>query len=81
MTHFVLTPEQATFVQSSKGKIPVELPDGTVVGYLSPKRADLEGAWKPTAEEVAAAEKAAEASGRWHTTKEVLDHLQSLDHA
>jgi hypothetical protein len=82
MTQFVLTPEQASFLSASEGKVAVYSPDGAIAGLLSPIRPGF-GAIPPdqcpsTAEEIAAAEKEAASCTEWHTTEEVLSRLHGL---
>jgi hypothetical protein len=77
MSEIVLSPEQASVLSSTKEPITVLNPDGTLAGWLQ-----MAGFIKPerspfTPEEVAAAVQAAK-EGPWHTTKEVLEHLESL---
>lgn len=80
MTQLVLTPEQASLVAQTQGKLPIYLPDGSVAGYLSRL---VPSADRPifTPEEIAAAQKAADSPGPWYTTQQVLDHLRTLDDA
>ena len=83
MTQFVLTPEQASFLSSSEGKVAVYSPDGAIAGLLSPIRPGF-GAISAdqcpfTAEEIAAAEKDAESCTEWYTTEQVITRLQEMD--
>jgi hypothetical protein len=68
----VLTPEQASLLSQTPGRLLIYLPDGSIAGYLSDRPVF-------TAEEIAAAERAAESPGPWYTTQQVLDHLRTFD--
>ena len=80
MTQLVLTPEQASLVSQTQGKLPIYLPDGSVAGYLSRIAPSTD---RPvfTPEEIAAAKRAADSAGPWYSTQQVLDHLRTLDDA
>jgi len=79
MTQLVLTPEQASLVSQTQGKLPIYLPDGRVAGYLSRIAPTDRPVFTP--DEIAAARRAADSPGPWYTTQQVLDHLRTLDDA
>jgi hypothetical protein len=79
MTQITLTPEQAATIAGSDGLVALRRPDGTYVGWISPNTKFIipnECPFSP--EEIAAAEREADSAGPWHTTHEVMQHLQSL---
>jgi hypothetical protein len=79
MTQITLTPEQAAAIAAADGMVALRRPDGTFVGWISPNTNFVIPNEIPfTPEEIAAAEKDAETDGPWSTTREVMDHLQSL---
>ena len=82
MTQFVLTPEQASFLSASEGKVAVYSPDGKIAGLLSlipPGFGAITLEQCPfTPEEIAAAEKEAASCTTWYTTEQVLARLQAL---
>jgi hypothetical protein len=80
MTQIVLTSEQAGVLAQASEPVAVCRPDGSIAGWISPKaRLFVPEKCPFTAEEIAAAEKEADSPGPWYTTKEVLEHLRSLD--
>jgi hypothetical protein len=80
MTQITLTAEQAAALEGAKGLVALRRPDGSFVGWISPSTKFIIPNECPfTPEEIAAAEKEAEAEGPWHTTREVLDHIKSLN--
>ncbi len=79
MTQITLTPEQAATIAGSDGLVALRRPDGTYVGWISPNTKFIIPNECPfTPEEIAAAEHEAGSGGPWHTTREVMQHLQSL---
>jgi hypothetical protein len=79
MTQITLTPEQAALLASAQGLVALRRPDGSFIGWISPGTKFIIPNECPfTPEEIAAAEKEAECEGPWHTTREVLDHIQAL---
>ena len=82
MTQIVLTPEQLSILASAKNLVAICRPDGSFVGWVSPTTNFIIPNECPfTPEEIAAAETAAQSPGPWYTTREVLDHLRSLEHS
>ena len=82
MTQITLTPEQTAALASAQGLVALRRPDGSFVGWLSPSTKFIIPNECPfTPEEIAAAEKEAEKEGPWHTTREVLEHIQALNDA
>jgi hypothetical protein len=80
MTQITLTSEQAAALEGADGLVALRRPDGSFVGWISPSTKFIIPNECPfTPEEIAAAEKEAEAEGPWHTTREVLDHIRSLN--
>ena len=80
MTQITLTSEQASILATSKEPVAICRPDGSVAGWITPgTRFVIPKECPFTPEEVAAAEREADSPGPWYTTKEVLDHLRSLD--
>ena len=75
MTQIKLTAEQAEALTTATEPTVLCRPDGIVVGgaYKQPKEPLF------TPEEIAEAERRLDAPGPWYTTKEVLDHLRSLE--
>jgi hypothetical protein len=79
MNEIVLSAEQAS-VLSSEGQIAIRHPDGSFLGWFTPATGFVTPDECPfTPEEIAAAESEAKSAGQWLTTREVLDHLRSLD--
>lgn len=70
MSQIVLSAHQVQFVVAASD--PVELRDdqGTLLGYVARPPADTE---------VAAAKRRLTSGGPWHTTEQVLKHLESLE--
>lgn len=79
MNEIVLTAEQASIVASTEGSVAIRHPNGELLGWIEPLIRQTGAQCPFTNEEVAAAEMRADETGVWHTTKEVLEHLQSLD--
>jgi len=70
MIRVVLNNEQASVAENAAGAVELHNPQGRVIGYVSrPLRQ----------EEIAAAKRRLESSGLWHTTQQVLTHLQTLE--
>jgi hypothetical protein len=77
MSGIMLTAEQWDAIANVKGRIPVCRPDGNVVGLFAPYSMP---ATPFTPEEIAEAERQADdPNTRCYTTKEVLEHLRSLE--
>jgi hypothetical protein len=82
MTYITLTAEQAATLAGAEGLVALRRPDGTFIGWISPSTKFIIPNECPfTPEEIAAAEKEADAEGPWHTTREVLDHIKALKDA
>jgi hypothetical protein len=80
MNEIVLTAEQASILSSSEGPVAIRRPDGTYIGWVSPKANFIVPDACPfTPEEIAAAESRADGPGPWYTTEQVLEHLKSLE--
>jgi hypothetical protein len=80
MTKIVLTSEQAGILAGSSESVAVCRPDGTIAGWISPKARLFAPEKCPfTPEEIAEAERRMDSPGPWYTTKEVLEHLRSLE--
>lgn len=78
MTQIVLTAEQATILANSAEPVAVCRPDGSIAGLISPKtRIVIPEKCPFTAEEIVEAERAAAATTRRYTTKEVLDYARA----
>lgn len=79
MTQINLTAEQAKLLSEAEDRVAICRPDGIVIGWVSPQSQFVIPAECPfTPEEIAAAESDAESGAQFYTTKEVLDHLRSL---
>jgi hypothetical protein len=76
MTQIILNSEQAAIITDAKEPVWVRFPDGMIAGWLKRDITPKEPLFTP--EEIAEAERRADAPGPWYTTKEVLDHLKSL---
>jgi hypothetical protein len=82
MARIVLTAEQASVLEGACEPVAICRRDGSIAGFVSPKgRLFTPDICPFTPEEIAAAEKEGESPGPWYTTKEVLEHLRSLDQA
>jgi len=82
MTQITLTSEQAATLAAADGLVALRRPDGSFVGWISPATKFIIPNDCPfTPEEIVAAEKEAESEGPWHTTREVLDHINALKDA
>jgi hypothetical protein len=80
MNEIILTPEQASILSSADGLVAIRRPDGSFLGWVSPSTNFILPQVCPfTPEEIAAAELRLDAPGPWYTTKEVLEHLKSLE--
>jgi hypothetical protein len=78
MTQIVLTAEQAAILTASNEPVAMCSPDGTIIGFVSPKSRFLtpkEPIFTP--EEIAAAERQLDSDGPWYTTQQVLERLRS----
>ena len=79
MTQIVLTQAQAQVLAGAEDPVAVCRPDGSLVGWLvSNSKFVIPDRCPFTPEEIAAAEKDGESDGPWHSTKEVFDHLRTL---
>lgn len=79
MNEIVLSAEQASIVASAEGSIAVRRPDGELIGWVEPLALQTPQQSPFTEEEVAAAATEALGPNEWHTTKQVLERLRSLD--
>jgi len=80
MTQIVLTSEQARILTQASEPVAICRPDGSIAGWISPGTRFVVPEVCPfSPEEIAAAEQEADSPGPWYTTKEVLEHLRSLD--
>ena len=70
MTRIVLSDDQARAVQAAAGVVEVRDGRGNLLGYVSPPPSDAE---------ITAARRRLESDGPWYTTREVMDHLKSLE--
>jgi hypothetical protein len=78
MTQIVLTSEQDGVFATANEPVAVCRPDGSVAGYLR-RKVDTPKEPLFTSEEIAEAERRMHSPGPWYTTKEVLEHLRSLE--
>jgi hypothetical protein len=72
MIQITLNEDQATMVQKAAGTVELRDPKGRLVGYVSQP---------PSDRVIAEAKQRLHSNGPWYTTQQVVDHLQSLDHA
>jgi len=79
MTQIVLSPDQAAVVASAKEPVRVCLPDGSIAGWLSSSIRLTPRPGDPTPEEIAEIKRRMTSPGPRYSTKEVLDHIQSLE--
>jgi hypothetical protein len=77
MTQIMLNSEQAAVFANASEPVCVCLPNGTIAGFLKRDITPKEPLFTP--QEIAEAERRANAPGRWYTTKEVLERLKSLE--
>jgi len=77
MTQIILNSEQAAIFNSATEPVRVCFPNGVIAGWLKRDITPKEPIFTP--EEIAEAERRANAPGRWYTTQEVLEHLKSLE--
>lgn len=70
MTQIVLNDDQTQTVQAATDAVEIRDPRGNLLGYVSPPPSDAE---------IAEARRRLESGGPWHTTQQVMDHLQSLE--
>ena len=77
MTQITLNSEQAAIFSSALEPVCVRFPNGTIAGWLKRDITPKEPIFTP--EEIAEAERRATTPGPWYTTKEVLEHLKSLE--
>ncbi len=72
MSQIILNNDQFQAVRQAIGNVEVLDPSGVLVGYMTrPPMA--------TPEEIAEARRRLNTNGPWHTTAEVLRHLQALE--
>ena len=80
MPEIVLSAEQMKILGAAEGLVAIRRPDGIVLGWISPTTNFIIPDKCPlTSEEIAAANAAANESGPYYTTQEVLSYLRSLD--
>jgi hypothetical protein len=80
MTQIVLNSEQVGILAAAQEPVAICRPDGSIAGWISPgTRFVIPDVCPFTPEELAAAEKEPDSPGTCFSTKEVLEHLQSLD--
>jgi hypothetical protein len=77
MTTITLSAEQAAILNDATKPVCVCLPNGSFAGWLKRDITPKEPMFTP--EEVAEAERRADGPGPWYTTREVLEHLKSLE--
>jgi hypothetical protein len=77
MTQITLSSDQAGIVANATEPVRVCLPNGSIAGWLKRDITPKEPIFTP--EEIAEAERRANGPGPWCTTKEVLEHLKSLE--
>jgi hypothetical protein len=76
MPEIVLSPEQLEVLSGAEGLVAIRRPDGSFVGWVSPKSNFIIPNECPfTPEEIEAAEKAYDPKAGGRTTKEILDSL------
>jgi hypothetical protein len=77
MTQITLSSEQAAALTNATEPVRICLPNGSVAGWLTRDLTPQVPIFTP--EEIAEAERRANGPGPWFTTKEVLEHLKSLE--
>jgi hypothetical protein len=77
MAKIILSSEQAEILAKANEPVGICLPNGSIAGWLRGDMSPKEPMFTP--EEIAEAERRANSPGPWHTTKQVLDHLRSLE--
>ena len=70
MPYITVDDEQAKIIAGSRETVEIRDRSGRRLGYIT-------HGFTPT--EIAEAERRANSEGPWHTTQEVLEHLQSLE--
>lgn len=70
MAHIVLSDEQVETLQTALEPVELRDRDGRVIRVIAP-------AWSK--EDITKAKEALASNGPWHTTEQVLKHLQSLE--
>ena len=70
MTHIILTEEQASVLRIATGMVSTRSARGFVRGHLSRP---------PGNAEIAEANRRLKSDGPWYTTREVFEHLDSLE--
>ena len=70
MTQIILSDDQVQVVKGASNAVELRDGQGNLVGYV---------ARPPSDEEIAEAKQRLESDGRWHTTEQVLKHLDSLE--
>lgn len=76
MPEIVLSQEQASILSSAAGLVAIRRPDGSFVGWVSPRTNFIIPNECPfTPEEVAAVELEANETSPWRSTQQVLERL------
>lgn len=70
MIQIILSDEQVKTAHEAKQGVELRDKHGTLVGYLHPP---------PSDEMIAEAKRRLHSDGPWYTTKQVLNHLESLE--
>jgi hypothetical protein len=70
MTQIILSADQAQLVNAASDAVELRDDQGTLLGYV---------ARSPSETEVAEARRRLATDGPWHTTEQVLKHLDSLE--
>ena len=70
MTQIILSEDQARAVKGSTDAVEIRDEQGNLLGYMARPVDD---------ERIANSKQRLESDGPWHSTKHVLEHLQSLD--
>jgi len=79
MAEIVLSAEQMQVLGSAEGLVAIRRPDGTILGWISPKtNFIIPEKCHFTPEEIERAQAAANEPGPYFTTQEVLAYLHSL---
>jgi hypothetical protein len=82
MNYIILDPTQTASVAAATDPLEVRAPDGTVLGFIHPKRpAAAEPREDPdfSAADIAEAKRRLASNSPRYTTQQVLDHLRSLE--
>lgn len=70
MSQIILNDDQVKAIQAATDAVELRDQQGKLVGYIAPP---------PSDEEIAEAQRRLNSAGPWHTTSQVLDHLDSLE--